>query len=150
MRSFFLPFRLFASVTLGAVLCTTALAQDSIDSQLVAANQLVQSATMRYDAQTLAKLTTDDYMLVNGAGTVWNKAAFLADVADKSAKWEANDPESVTVRHYNDDCAIVVAILHMRYRQNGKLHDLRARYTDVWVKVNGQWRYASGQATALK
>ncbi|HEV3153216.1 MAG TPA: nuclear transport factor 2 family protein [Candidatus Baltobacteraceae bacterium] len=118
--------------------------------QILGLNAVVQTATRNYDTATLSRLITDDYTLVTGSGTVWNRRSFLADAGDRSAAWEVNQPEDVTVRSYNGDCALVIAVLHMRFKQSGVVHDLRVRYTDVWVKLNGEWRYASGQATLLK
>ena len=113
-------------------------------------NLVVQKATQNYDVATISKLLTDDAELVNGAGTVWDRASLLQGVGDRTAVWERNEPTDVTVRAYNGDCAVLVGILHMRYRLNGAVHDVAVRYTDVWVLLNGDWRYASGQATAIK
>ncbi|HLI94607.1 MAG TPA: nuclear transport factor 2 family protein [Candidatus Baltobacteraceae bacterium] len=113
-------------------------------------NARLQDETKAYDTAGVASMITPDFELVNGSGTVWPRTAFLADVGDRSAVWQLNKPEDVTVRVYNDDCAIVVAMLHLRYVSNKRLHDLLARYTDVWVKQGGKWRYASGQATVVK
>ncbi len=113
-------------------------------------NARLQDETKAYDTAGVSSMITPDFELVNGAGTVWPRTAFLADVGDKSTIWQLNKPEDVTVRVYNDDCAIVVALLHLRYVSNNRLHDLLARYTDVWVKQGGRWRYASGQATVVK
>jgi hypothetical protein len=113
-------------------------------------NDLLQSATERYDVATVSKLASNDFVLVNGAGQIWNRDAFLKDIGDKSAVWQANDPQDVTVRTYNDDTAVLIGLLHIKYTQAGTSHDVLARYTDVWVKLDGKWRYVSGQASLYK
>jgi ketosteroid isomerase-like protein len=113
-------------------------------------NARLQDETKAYDMAGVASMITPDFELVNGSGAVWHRAAFLADIGDRSAVWQLNKPEDVTVRVYNNDCAIVVALLHLRYVSNKHLHDLLARYTDIWVRQGGEWRYASGQATVVK
>lgn len=123
-------------------------ANDAVAPRIVSLNALVQTATKAYDTATLSRLITDDYTLISGDGHIWKRQAFLKDVADRSTTWVLNEPEDVTVHSYNDDCAIVVAILHLRFRMAGKVHDFRIRYTDVWVKIGGSWRYAVGQATS--
>ena len=131
--------------------CISATGDDShIVNQVTDLNALLQTATARYDVARISTLITDDFVLVNGSGQVWDREAFLKDVGDRSAAFIANDPSDVTVRTYNGDCAIVVALLHIKYTQMRKLHDLVARYTDVWVKDGGAWKYATGQATVYK
>ena len=132
---------------LAAIALPVQAADGNVDSAIAAYNAQVQTATKNYDAAALARLISNDYTLIGGDGKIWNRDAFLRDVADRSTVWELNEPENVIVRSYNGDCALVIAILHMRYRTAGKLHDLRVRYTDVWVKLDGTWRYVTGQAT---
>jgi ketosteroid isomerase-like protein len=123
---------------------------DPIVTELTRLNAQLQLATKNYDTDTLAKMITDDYELVSSSGRVYDRAAFLADAADRSAAYEINEPEDVQVRHYNDDTAIVTAVLHVRFRNGDKIVDTRIRYGDVWVKINGQWRYAYGEASPLR
>ena len=123
---------------------------DPLTARLTALNSTLQNATKAYDTAELAKLITGDYELVSSSGKVYDRRAFLADAADRSAQYEINQPEDVVVRHYNGDCAIVSAILHVRFRAAGKIHDVRVRYGDVWVKLNGRWRYAYGEASPMK
>jgi hypothetical protein len=118
-------------------------------SELIRLNAEVQDRTKAYDVAALDKLITNDYTLIGGSGQVFDRAAFLKDIGDRSAVWEINEPEDVNVRFYNNDTALVIAILHMRYRLNGTEHDLRVRYTDVWVRLDGSWKYAAGQATKM-
>lgn len=114
-------------------------------------NSLLQSATAQYDVGTVSKMLTDDYVLVNSKGKIFDRDATLKDIADRSAIWIANEPSEVSVRTYNGDCAIVVGLLHIKYKtQSGKVHDVLARYTDVWVKQGDSWRYASAQASLYK
>jgi hypothetical protein len=136
----------------GAAIVGHALAgpPDPIVQQLTVLNATLQLATKNYDTAELAKLITDDYELVSSSGKVYDRQAFLADAADRSAAYEINEPEDVSVRHYNNDCAIVTAILHVRFRAAGKVRDVRIRYGDVWVKLNGRWWYAYGEASPLK
>jgi hypothetical protein len=118
-------------------------------TQLLRLNAEVQDRTKAYDVAALDKLITRDFTLIGGSGRVWDRQAFLRDIGDRSAVWEVNEPEDVNVRFYNNDTALVIGVLHMRYRLNGSVHDSRVRYTDVWVRVNGNWKYAAAQATRM-
>jgi hypothetical protein len=110
----------------------------------------LQIATKNYDIVELKDLTSEDYELVSASGKVYDRAAFLADAADRSAVYEMNEPEDVAVHHYNDDAAVVTAVLHVRYRLEGKTVDVRIRYGDTWVKLDGKWRYVYGEASPMK
>lgn len=145
-----------ANLVLGAaamVLATVsapARSADPVVGELTRLNATLQTATQNYDTAKLAKLVTDDYELVSSSGKVYDRKTFLADASDRSAAYEINDPEEVSVRHYNGDSAIVTAILHVRYRAAGKIHDVRIRYGDLWVKLDGRWRYAYGEASPIE
>jgi hypothetical protein len=146
----------FARVVLSC-LCAAPLAAsasvdtlDPITDELVRLNATLQIATKNYDIAMLKELTSEDYELVSASGKVYDRAAFLADAADRSAVYEINEPEDVTVRHYNDDAAVVTAILHVRYRVEGKTVDVRIRYGDTWAKLDGKWRYVYGEASPIK
>jgi ketosteroid isomerase-like protein len=123
---------------------------DQITDQLTKLNSTLQVATKNYDIAVLNNLVSSDYELVSSHGKVYDRAAFLKDAADRSAVYEINQPEDVAVRHYNGDCAVVTAVLHVRYRTGGKTVDVRIRYGDTWVKLNGTWRYVYGQASPMK
>jgi hypothetical protein len=125
-------------------------APDPIADQILAANDAVQLATKNHDVKTLANLITDDYYLVSANGRVYDRASFLADAADTSVTYELNETEDAHVQHYNDNSAVLRAILHIRYRSGEKLVDVRIYINDVWVKLDGQWRYAAGQGTVIK
>ena len=117
---------------------------DPVATQLIALNDKLQLATKRYDRATIEKLLTGDYVLVSSSGAVYNRSAFLADIADRSYKYELNEPQNTLVKHYGDDCAIVTGVLHIRLSKGTKVVDVRVRYGDTWVKVGGRWQYAYG------
>lgn len=132
---------------LAAIAVPARASQESLDDAIARYNAMVQTATKTYDTATLSRLISQDYTLITGSGKIWKRDEFLRDIADRTTVWELNEPENVTVRSYNGDCALVIAVLHLRYRTGGKAYDFRVRYTDVWVKLDGTWRYVTGQAT---
>lgn len=119
-------------------------------AQLIRLNAQLQDRTKAYDVAAVSKMITDDYTLIGSSGRVYDRQAFLRDIGDRSAVWQVNEAEDVDVRFYNHDTALVTAVLHSRFRLNGKVYDGRVRYTDVWVRLGGAWKYAAGQATKLR
>ena len=139
-----------ASLVLLGELTAQAQTSDPVVEHLTQLNAILQTATKNYDVATLKALITDDFELISSSGRVYDRDAFLLDAADRSAVYEINEPEDVSVRHYNDDSAVVSAVLHVRYRSGAKTVDVRIRYGDVWVKIDGRWRYAYGEASPMK
>lgn len=121
----------------------------SVVQDVTKANDMVQLATKNYDEKTIDRTITPDFVLVLSKGKVMNRAAFVADIGDKSATWVMNKTESLSVYPYNDDCAVAIGILHLQYKEKNKLQDRRLRFTDVWVKQNGQWKWASSSVEHL-
>ncbi len=113
-------------------------------------NDVLQKATREYDAATIRNLISKDFTLITNSGRLMTAEDLLNDVGDKSVTWYNNDSEDVNVRTYNDDCAVVTAVLHQRYSYHRKINDYRVRFTDTWVKLDGTWRYVAGHASMLK
>ncbi|MGB6987239.1 MAG: nuclear transport factor 2 family protein [Candidatus Aquilonibacter sp.] len=133
------------------LLCVAATGDDAqIAKKITDLNSLLQASSMRYDTDTLSKLITQDYSVVDVNSNVYDHDAFLKVLGNRAIKWLANDPSDVSVRSYNGDCAILTGLLHVKYTYESKTHDQLVRYTDVWVKTDGAWHYAGGQGTLVK
>jgi hypothetical protein len=118
---------------------------DPLVSEVTKANDAVQLATLKHDRATMDAMITNDFVLVLTHGDVVDRAGWLDAVADPQTHMEVNETSHLTIHRYNGDCALVVGILHLRYRESNKLTDVRMRFIDVWVKQNGQWKWASSQ-----
>ena len=114
-------------------------------SDVTKANDIVQLATLKHDRKTMDAMLTKDFILVLTRGAIVDRKGWLDDVADQQTKMELNQVENLTIHHYNDDCALAIGVLHIRAREKQKLTDVRMRFIDVWVKQDGQWKWASSQ-----
>jgi hypothetical protein len=126
-------------------LAAVAASDDPIVDQVSRANDIVQLATLKHDRKTMDSMLTKDFVLVLTHGDVVNRAEWLDGIADTSDRMELNQTSDLTIHHYNGDSAIVVGVLHIRDRANNKLADVRMRFIDVWVRQDGQWKWASSQ-----
>jgi hypothetical protein len=118
---------------------------DPLVSEVTKANDIVQLATLKHDRKTMDAMLAKDFVLVLTHGDVVDRSGWLADVADRRTHMEVNDTSDLAIHHYNGDSALVIGILHLRYRESNKLTDARMRFLDVWVKQDGQWKWASSQ-----
>ena len=135
-------------VTLSFIASTITGATASIDpvvDEVTKANDIVQLATLKHDRKTMDGMLTKDFILVLTRGAIVDRKGWLDDVADQQTKMELNQVENLTIHHYNDDCALAIGVLHIRAREKQKLTDIRMRFIDVWVKQDGQWKWASSQ-----
>lgn len=140
-----------AGLTLSlAATISNASAADSLVADITRDNDAVQLATFQHDRKTMDRFLAKDFILVLNAGAIVDRAGWLDGVADPELRWEKNATESLTVHQYNGDCALAIGILHLRYRVKNALTDVRLRFVDVWVKQDGDWKWASSQVAHLK
>ena len=138
--------RSLVTLSLVASTFTAAIANtDPLVSDVTKANDIVQLATLKHDRKTMDAMLTKDFILVLTRGAILDRKGWLDDVADQQTKMELNQVENLTIHHYNDDCALAIGVLHIRAREKQKLTDVRMRFIDVWVKQDGQWKWASSQ-----
>ncbi len=133
-----------------AAAVTATRASGDVVTEVTKANDEVQVATLKHDTKTMDRAITKDFILVLSGGQMVNRAEWLDGVRDPSVAWEENKTESLAIHHYNNDCALAIGVLHLRYRQEKKLVDVRLRFTDLWVKQNGGWKWASSQVAHFK
>ena len=136
-----------------ALLCLVAagpgIAGVAEDKQAVAdLDTRYQRAVKENDAQTMAAILHDDFVLVTGKGTVYTKGDLLKSARDKEIVWEQQDedPGSQTVRVWGDT-AVVTAKLWLKYKAEGQQVDKKLWFSDTYVRTAQGWRYAFGQSS---
>ena len=107
-----------------------------------------QAAVERNDALTMAGILLDDFVLVVGGGTVYNKADLLKSAKDKEFVWEhqVEEPGTQKVRVWGDT-AVVTAKLWLKGTSGGKAIDKKLWFSDTYVRTPKGWRYFFGQAS---
>jgi ketosteroid isomerase-like protein len=107
-----------------------------------------QAAVERNDAETMDMILLDDFVLVVGNGTVYDKDALLKSARDKDFIWEhqVEEPGTQKVRVWGDT-AVVTAKLWLKGMSGGKAIDKKLWFSDTYVRTPKGWRYAFGQAS---
>ncbi len=107
-----------------------------------------QAAVKANDAATMDRLLADDFILVLGEGTVYNKADLLKDARNKTIIYEHQDDTRQTVRVWGDTVTLtVLRRLKAKKAGTGKSYDAELWFTDVYVRTPTGWRYSFGQAS---
>jgi ketosteroid isomerase-like protein len=107
-----------------------------------------QAAVERNDADAMARILLDDFVLVVGSGTVYTKADLLKSARDKDIVWEhqVEEPDTQKVRVWGDT-AVVTAKLWLKGTSGGKAIDKKLWFSDTYVRTPAGWRYAFGQSS---
>lgn len=107
-----------------------------------------QAAVARNDAETMARILLDDFVLVVGNGTTYGKADLIKSAQTKETTYERQEEEPGTqkVRVWGDT-AVVTAKLWLKGTTGGKPFERKLWFSDTYVRTPTGWRYAFGQAS---
>jgi ketosteroid isomerase-like protein len=108
-----------------------------------------QYAIKTHDVATIKRIHADDMILVLGNGTVRTGAELEENARKRSRTYEQQDVIEGTrkVRVWGDT-AVVTALLWLKGKgPDGAPFDYRLWFSDTYVRLDGRWRYAFGQAS---
>jgi ketosteroid isomerase-like protein len=152
--------RLFALVVIvalvGVLVPGLASAQTA---QAKPAAQTAEQAVAALEHAWLAAFTTSDVawyeknmaagvVSTNDKGALRDKAAMIALLKSEPFKGTATDAD-VKVIVYGDT-AVAIGTEIDKGTQNGKDASGTYRWTDTWVKINGQWQCVASQSTTVE
>jgi len=110
-----------------------------------------QAAVKHNDAPTIDRILTDDYVLVLGNGSTQNKAQQVDPAREKTCTYEHQEEidNSQRVHVFGDSTATVTAKLWINGICQGdtKPTDIKLWFSDTYVRRDGRWQYAFGQAS---
>lgn len=117
-------------------------------AEIAAIDTKYQEAVKRNDAETMAQILHEDFILVLGSGTTHTRAELLNDARGGTIKYERQeeDPGTQTVRLWGDT-AVVTARLWLKGVAEGAAFERRLWFSDTYVRTPKGWRYAFGQAS---
>ena len=117
------------------------------DAKAVAAlDTAYQAAVKANDAEGMARILADDFVLVTGRGKVFTKNDLLEEARKKSTIYEKQDELEQKVRVW-EDTAVVTALLWIKGTSEGKTSERRLWFSDTYVRTKSGWKYVLGQAS---
>jgi uncharacterized protein (TIGR02246 family) len=105
-----------------------------------------QAAVKANDADTMARILDDDFVLVTGKGTTYGKDDLLKAARDRDTTYEHQEDSQQTVRVFGDT-AVVTALIWIKGDRQGQPFDYKLWFSDTYVRRPDGWRYALGQAS---
>ncbi len=142
--------RSIACAALAAALgAAGAFASEAEDRAAVAAlDTKYQAAVERNDADTMAAILHEGFVLVLGDGRTFSRDDLLESARKRDVLYErqVEDPGTQTVRVWGDT-AVVTARLWLKGTNQGRAFERRLWFSDTYVRTKSGWRYAFGQAS---
>ena len=135
-----------ASLLMAAEMVLASPEQDR--TEVAAMDTRYQEAVKRNDAETMAQILHEDFILVLGSGKTHTRADLLNEARSGRIRYEKQDedPGTQTVRLWGDT-AVVTARLWLKGVAEGKAFERRLWFSDTYVRTPKGWRYAFGQAS---
>ena len=106
-----------------------------------------QAAVARGDAGTMARILSEDFVLVTGSGKTYTREDLLAEAREGRVLYTRQDDEQRTVRLWKD-AAVVSALLTAEGTEEGRPFAYRVWFSDVYLRTPEGWRYVLGQSGA--
>jgi ketosteroid isomerase-like protein len=114
-------------------------------------NQIEQQlikAWVNHERETIDRYLADDWAVTDPAGRHLTKAEVLAELDSGERKLESGTIDDVNVRLYGDTAVVTGRTLAAGSYQ-GESVSVKLRFTDVFVKQNGNWRAVASHATLI-
>ena len=105
-----------------------------------------QAAVKANDSTAMDRILADDFILVDGDGTVSTKIDLLNEAKGKRINYEHQEELEQKVRLWGNT-AVVTAKLWGKGTNDGKAFEWILWFSDTYVKTSQGWRYAFGQAS---
>jgi ketosteroid isomerase-like protein len=117
--------------------------------RLMEIQQQLSAAWVACDRTTIERLVAPDWVVTHVAGQRLTRDDVLRDMFESDAtRIESMTADDVEVRLFGDT-AVVTGRTHARGVQSGASFDVTLRFTDVFVRRDGEWQAVASHATLL-
>lgn len=122
-------------------------ADSTADQDTVAAlDAEYQLAVRNNDADTMARILSEDFVLTLGTGQTYTRTDLLNKARTKEVVYEQNEDTDKTVRVWGDN-AVVTSKLWLKGVDKGKPFEWHVWFSDTYVRTPSGWRYVNGFAS---
>jgi len=119
-------------------------AQQELSTAIIA----FEDALARNDAAGFDARITSDWVIIEGGGSVIDRASFLATIRSGTLVHDAIRFDERELRQF-DQAATWTARARGSGRYNGAAFDFAERSTDFWIYVDSHWLCALTQLTRI-
>jgi ketosteroid isomerase-like protein len=93
----------------------------------------------------MTSMLADDFIITVEDGNIYGKMGYMSHTADTSTQVDVAEESDLKVRMHGSTVAVVTGAYHETGTFKGKHYEYRDRLTDVWMKIDGQWRLIAAQ-----
>jgi ketosteroid isomerase-like protein len=138
----------------GLLVGCTALAQhpatsEGDESKIIALENIWNQAQMNHEADAMSKMLHPDFVFTDYDGTVMLKSAFLASIRDPNNKLSLETSDDMKLHRFGDT-VVVTGATHEKGTFKGKAYEHYGRFTDTWIKSNGEWICVASQLAQIE
>jgi ketosteroid isomerase-like protein len=144
MRRLFALLFLFSSLALPQTFAQS----EGDETKIIALENLWNQMQVNHDADAMEKMLDADFVLTDYDGSVLNRAQFLASIRDKSNQLSSEVSQDMKL-HRHGDTVVVIGSTHEKGTAKGKPYEHHGRFTDTWIKRNGQWLCIASQLSLI-
>jgi ketosteroid isomerase-like protein len=134
-------------------MCAVALAQPKPaagdEAVLKAIEEKWDVANLKGDVSTLDSIFGDKFISTSAEGKVQTKAEMLAELKTGAVKYQTSKVSDMKVILHGD-VAVVSGKWTAKFVEKGKNVDVVDRFTDVYMRQNGQWRAIASHGSPIK
>ncbi len=118
------------------------------ETKIIALENLWNQIQINHDADAMGKMLDSDFVLTDYDGSVMFKAQFLASIRDNSIQLTVEVSTDMKL-HRHGDTVIVTGSTHEKGTEKGKPFSHVGRFTDTWIKKDGQWLCIASQLSLI-
>ncbi len=141
----------FAAIIFAAMACTTAALASPADDQKAVADldTRYQAAVKANDAEGMATILHDDFVLVIGDGRTITRADLLESARSRKVTYTHQEEEAgtQTVRVWGDTAVVTAKLWLAGSDGAGNTFERKLWFSDTYVRTPQGWKYAFGQAS---
>jgi ketosteroid isomerase-like protein len=119
--------------------------EGQVKKAIVELDRAYQEAVKNNDAKTMARILSDDFVLVTGKGKTFSKEDLLKEAREGKTIYERQEDSEQTVRVWGDT-AVITALLWAKGTSEGKPFEYKLWFSDVYKRTPNGWRYVFAQA----
>jgi ketosteroid isomerase-like protein len=119
-----------------------------MEEELLKVEKEFTDAIVKNDPEAIGRFVTEDWIIINADGGIIHKERFLGVIKSGTLTHEMMESDNMRVRVYGDS-AVVTALTRSKGKFMEQEFTTHERSTDVFVRLNGQWRCVLTQLTAF-
>ena len=107
-----------------------------------------EAASLKSDVATLSSLLADTFISISADGHMQTKAEMLAALKSGEVKFEKSDVDELKVQLYGN-AAVMTGRWTGKVVEKGEAHESTERFTDTFIKQNGQWKCVASHSSPI-